>query len=45
MLGKLTRQQKPYCGLDFPTADCRPLVVTGKFRRFGCDALENIVHE
>uniref|UniRef100_H2YBL2 Uncharacterized protein n=1 Tax=Ciona savignyi TaxID=51511 RepID=H2YBL2_CIOSA len=40
MLGKLTRQQKSNCGLDFPTTDRGPLVVTGKFRRFGCNALE-----
>lgn len=43
MLGQLTGQQETNGGLDFPTGDRTSLVVVGKTRGLGSDALKDIV--
>ena len=45
VFGELARKEKPDSGLDLPRGDGRLLVVLGKARGFGGDALEDIVHE
>ena len=45
VLGKFTRQQKPYGSLDLPGGDGRPLVVVGQAGGFGGDALKDVIHE
>lgn len=45
VLGKFTWQQEPNRSLDFPAGDGRTLVVVSQSRRFGGDALEDVVDE
>ena len=45
VLGKLTWQEEPDSGLDFPGGDGGPLVVVGQFGSLGSDTLEEIVDE
>ena len=45
MLGQFTGQKKAHSGLDFPTGDCRALVVVGQAGSFSGDTFEDIVDE
>ena len=43
MFGKLTGEEQPDGGLDFPGGDGRPLVVVGQTGCFSCNTLEDVV--
>ena len=45
VLGQFTGQQQAHCSLDFPTRDCRALVVVSQAARFGSDSLKDVVDE
>ena len=45
VLRQLAGQQQSDGSLDFPTADCRSLVVVRQTRRLGGNALEDVVDE
>ena len=45
MLGQLSGQKESDSSLDFATGDGRSLVVVDQTRRFGSDAIEDVVDE